>query len=59
MPDNRPARFVAIAIGAAVLFGLELGFDVKVYVAIPAGVLAYLATRFGMGLMLDADSKTK
>ena len=41
------ARIVAVLVGAAVLFGLELGFGVQFYYAIPAGVLVYIVKKFG------------
>ena len=47
-------RFAAVLIGAAVLFGLEQGLGAKLYIAIPAGVLAYIATLLALGLMLGS-----
>jgi hypothetical protein len=48
-------RFIAILAGAAVMFGLEMGLDVKIYYAIPAGLAVYLGLRLGFGLLWDAD----
>lgn len=52
-------RFAAVLVGAAVLFGLEQGLDAKLYIAIPAGVLAYIATLLALGLTLGSGSQTK
>jgi hypothetical protein len=51
---NKPgiARIVAVLVGGAVLFGLELGLGVQFYFAIPAGVLVYIVTRMTLGLVL-------
>lgn len=46
-------------IGAAVLFGLEQGLGLKLYIALPAAVLAYLATLVAMGLLLGTDTQAK
>lgn len=57
---SRPQLFrsIAVLVGATVLFGLELGLDVAVYIAIPAGILAYTACRLGLE-MLSADTPAK
>jgi hypothetical protein len=52
-------RIVAVLTGAAVLFGLEQGLGLKIYIAIPGGVLAYIATLVAMGLMLGTDMPAK
>ncbi len=52
-------RIVAMLAGGAVLFGLEQGLDMKMYVALPVAVAAYAITLFGMGLMLGADTPAK
>jgi hypothetical protein len=41
--------------GAAVLFGLQQGLDVKVYFAFPAAFATYLAVKVGLGLALKVD----
>ena len=51
-------RFVAILVGAAVLFGLELGLGVEFYIAVPAGIVAYTACRLGFA-MLTPDTPAK
>lgn len=57
---NKPLlfRLVAILIGAAVLFGLELGFGVAFYIAVPAAIVAYTACRLGFAL-LTPDTAAK
>lgn len=52
-------RIIAMLVGGAVLFGLEQGLGLQIYVALPAAVLAYVVTLFGMGLMLGADTPAK
>ena len=59
MTRDHTIRLVAVLIGAAVLFGLEQGLDVKPYVAIPAGILAYIATRLVLGRTLGSGSQTE
>ena len=59
MTRDRMIRFAAVLIGAAVLFGLEQGLGAKLYIAIPAGVLAYIATLLALGLMLGSKTQTK
>lgn len=50
-------RGIAIAVGAAVLFGLELMFGQTPYVSIPAGVVAYLAVRGVFALTTGTAAK--
>jgi uncharacterized membrane protein len=50
---------VAVLVGAAVLFGLEQGFGVKLYIAIPVAVLAYIVTLVAAGLLLGTDGRAK
>jgi hypothetical protein len=52
-------RIVAVLTGAAVLFGLEQGLGLRLYIAIPAGVLAYFVTLVAMGLLLGTDTQAK
>jgi uncharacterized membrane protein len=52
-------RFAAVLVGAGVLFGLEQELGVKLYVAIPAGILAYVATLVALGLTLGSGSQAK
>jgi hypothetical protein len=51
------SRIVAVLVGAGVLFGLEQGLNLALYVAIPLGVLAYVVTLVGLGLMLGTGKR--
>lgn len=51
MNKHRIVRIIAVLIGAAVVFGLEQGLGMQLYVAIPAGVLAYIAILVGFALL--------
>jgi uncharacterized membrane protein len=59
MNRDRMIRFAAVLVGAGVLFGLEQEFGAKLYVAIPAGILAYAATLVVLGLVLGTSSQAK
>jgi uncharacterized membrane protein len=59
MNRDRMIRFAAVLVGAGVLFGLEQELGAKLYVAIPAGVLAYVATLVALGLTLGSRRQTK
>ncbi len=52
-------RLAAVLVGAVVLFGLELGMGQEAYIAIPAGILAYVATLIAVGLILKPDAGVK
>jgi uncharacterized membrane protein len=56
MNKHGVTRVVAVLTGAAVLFGLEQGLGLQLYVAIPAAVLAYFAVLVAMGLLLGTDT---
>ena len=53
------SRIVSVLVGAAVLFGLEQGLGLKLYIAIPAGVLAYIVTLVALGLVLETHTRAK
>lgn len=53
------ARIAAVLIGAAVLFGLQQGLGMSVYVAIPVAVIAYMAAKVGIALLWGVDPKAK
>jgi len=55
---DRIFRIVAVLIGAGVLFGLETGLGLKLYIAIPAGLIAYIVTLVAFA-MLAADRPAK
>jgi hypothetical protein len=50
-------RIIAIAVGAAVLFGLQLGLGQAPYVAVPAGIFTYLAVRGIFALTANTPAK--
>jgi hypothetical protein len=52
-------RFISVAVGAAVLYALEQGFEVKLYIAIPVGIVAYLAVKIVLGLVWGAEERGK
>jgi hypothetical protein len=56
---NRQAigRIISVLVGAAVLFGLQQGLDVKIYIAFPVAVVAYLAVKVAIGLAWGTDSR--
>ena len=48
-------RMLAVLVGGAVMFALELWLGVQFYIAIPIGVVTYLAVRLGFGLVWGTD----
>jgi hypothetical protein len=44
-------RIISVLTGAAVLYGLEQGLGVQIYIAIPIAIVAYLAVKLALGLM--------
>jgi len=59
MDRDRMIRFAAVAVGAAVVFGLEQGANAKLYIAIPGGIVAYIVTLLALGLMFGNSSWAK
>ncbi len=53
------SRIVAVLVGAAVLFFLEQNLGLQLVIAIPAGVLAYVATLLPMDLALGVKPRAK
>ena len=53
------SRIAAVIVGAAVLFGLEQGLEAPLYIAIPAGVAAYIITLVALGLWLGPGARAK
>lgn len=51
------ARILAVLTGAAVLFGLQQGLGVQLYIALPAAAIVYMAVKVAIGLLLGADEK--
>jgi len=56
---NAIGRVVSVLAGAAVLFGLEQGFDATLYVAIPAGLVTYAVLRAGFAYLAVVGERTK
>jgi hypothetical protein len=56
---DRVIRFAAVLVGAGVLFAVEQELGAKLYVAIPAGILAYIVTLVGLGLVFGSSGQTK
>ncbi len=56
---NRQAigRIISVLVGAGVLFGLQQGLGLQLYIAIPLAVVAYLAVKVAIGLLWGADDK--
>ena len=52
-------RIVSVLTGAAVLFGLEQWLQVSLVIALPAAVVAYMAVKIGLGLLLGAGDGAK
>ena len=48
-------RFAAVLAGAAALFIVEQELGAKFYVALPAGVVAYIITLVALGLMFSGS----
>ena len=59
MNRHRISRIVSVLVGAAVLFGLGQGLGMNLYIAIPAGVLAYIVTLVALGLVLGSGKQAK
>jgi hypothetical protein len=59
MSKHRISRVIAVLVGAAVLFGLEQGLGLQLYIAIPAAFVVYIVTLAASGLMLGADPSAK
>jgi hypothetical protein len=53
------SRIVSVLVGAAVVYGLEQGLEIKFYIAIPVGVIVYIATLLALGLMLETGKRAK
>ena len=56
---NRMAigRIISVLAGAAVLFELEHGYGVTLYIAIPVAIVVYLAIKIAIGLLWGGDDK--
>ena len=56
---DRVIRFAAVLVGAGVLFAIEQELGAKLYVAIPAGILAYIVTLVVLGLFFSSSGQAK
>ncbi len=59
MNRERMIRFAAVLVGAGMLFEMEQELGARLYVAIPAGILAYAVTLVVLGLVLGTSSQAK
>ena len=59
MSKHGISRIVAVLVGAAVLFFLQQNLGLQLYIAIPAGVLVYVATLLAMDLALGVNPRAK
>ena len=59
MSKHGISRMVAVLVGAAVLFFLEQNLGLQLIIAIPAGVIVYVATLLAMDLALGVKSRAK
>ncbi len=50
-------RVASVLVGAAVLFGLQQGFGMQLYFAIPIAAIAYMAVKVAIGLAWGVDGK--
>ena len=50
-------RIVAVLVGAAVVFGLQQGLGLQLYVAVPIAAIAYTAVKVAIGLAWGIDGK--
>jgi hypothetical protein len=59
MNRDRMVRFAAVLVGAGVIFGLEQQLGAQWYVAIPTGIVVYIATLVALGFLLGSSNQTK
>jgi len=52
-------RFAAVLVGATVVLVLEQRLGEKLYVAIPGGIIAYVATLVALGLLFGNGKPAK
>ena len=50
-------RIISVLTGAAVLLGLQHSLGLQLYIALPAALIAYIAVKVAVGLLLGADEK--
>ena len=59
MSKHGISRIVAVLVGAALLFFLAQNLGLHLVIALPAGILAYVATLLAMDLALGVNPRTK
>ncbi len=57
MDPHRVSRIAAVLLGAAVLFSLRQVWAVPLYVAIPAAIVAYVATLLTLMVVLKRGTR--
>ncbi len=50
-------RIIAVLTGAAVLFALQKGFGIQLYIAVPIAAVAYMVVKVAIGLLWGADER--
>jgi hypothetical protein len=50
-------RIIAVLTGAAVLFALQQGFGMQLYIAVPIAAVAYMVVKVAIGLLWGADER--
>ena len=50
-------RIISVLAGAAVLFGLQQGLGLQLYLALPIAATAYVAVKVAIGLVWGIDER--
>ena len=50
-------RIVSVLTGAAVLFTLQQGFGMQLYIAVPIAAVAYMIVKVAIGLLWGVDER--
>ena len=50
-------RIVSVLTGAAVLFTLQQGYGVPLYIAVPIAAVAYMVVKVAIGLLWGVDER--
>ncbi|HET9714596.1 MAG TPA: hypothetical protein VFP60_00275 [Pseudolabrys sp.] len=59
MTRDRMIRLAAVLVGAGVLLAMDQGLGLKLYIAIPAGIVAYVITLVALALALGTGQQRK
>lgn len=57
MNRDRMIRYAGMLAGGGTIFGLEQGLGTNLYIAIPAGIVAYVVTLVALGFMFGSQTK--